>query len=260
MSTSAPAAVRVLERIARGGAWIGGLGLLLVSWLIVVDLAARKLFGVSLGGADELAGYVLAIASAWAFPITLLRRSHIRVDVVYTHLSPRSRVWLDLFALACLGLFVGVLTYHAWFVLADSIAFQSVSNTPLQIPQWIPQSLWFAGYAFFLLTVVVLAACALAQFTRGRWQAVNGLIGIPSMEEEIQDETAPGVGADAAVVAERAGRRADNAAQFHSHTPDQPRGAPSVGGAAAHGALEVSDADASVDPSAHARRDPRPQR
>ncbi|OZI58747.1 TRAP transporter small permease subunit [Bordetella genomosp. 1] len=190
MTTETHGSLRLLERVARIGAWIGGLGLLLVSWLIVIDLAARKLAGVSLGGADELAGYTLAVASAWAFPITLLRRSHIRVDVVYTHLSPRTRVVLDVFALVCLGVFVGTLTWHAWFVLVDSIHFQSVSNTPLQVPQWIPQSLWFAGYAFFLLTIVVLGACALARVMKGRWQAVNALIGIHSVEEGIEEETA----------------------------------------------------------------------
>lgn len=190
MTTEMHGSLRLLERVARIGAWIGGLGLLLVSWLIVIDLAARKLAGVSLGGADELAGYTLAVASAWAFPITLLRRSHIRVDVVYTHLSPRTRVVLDVFALVCLGVFVGTLTWHAWFVLVDSIHFQSVSNTPLQVPQWIPQSLWFAGYAFFLLTIVVLGACALARVMKGRWQAVSALIGIHSVEEGIEEETA----------------------------------------------------------------------
>lgn len=190
MTTETHGSLRLLDRVARIGAWIGGLGLLLVSWLIVADLAARKLAGVSLGGADELAGYTLAVASAWAFPITLLHRSHIRVDVVYTHLPAKTRVVLDLFALACLGVFVGTLTWHAWFVLADSIAFQSVSNTPLQVPQWIPQSLWFAGYAFFLLTIVVLGACALGRVMRGRWQAVNALIGIHSVEEGIEEETA----------------------------------------------------------------------
>ncbi|CAB3881184.1 hypothetical protein LMG26689_03495 [Achromobacter animicus] len=190
MTTETHGSLRLLDRVARIGAWIGGLGLLLVSWLIVADLIARKVAGVSLGGADELAGYTLAVASAWAFPITLLRRSHIRVDVVYTHLPAKTRVVLDLFALACLGVFVGTLTWHAWFVLADSIAFQSVSNTPLQVPQWIPQSLWFAGYAFFLLTIVVLGACALGRVMRGRWQAVNALIGIHSVEEGIEEETA----------------------------------------------------------------------
>ncbi|MFC3337519.1 TRAP transporter small permease subunit [Paracandidimonas soli] len=173
------------------GIWIGGICLLVSSTLIVVDLILRKFFGWSLGGADEISGYVLAIVSAWAFPITLLRRSHIRVDVVYTHMPRRIRIVLDLFAMTCMGVFIGVLTYHAWQVLMDSIAFNAISNTPLQVPQWIPQSLWFAGYLFFLVTIVVLLACSLWLLARRRPREVGGLIGIHSVEEEIHEEVHP---------------------------------------------------------------------
>ncbi|RTZ41477.1 TRAP transporter small permease [Candidimonas sp. SYP-B2681] len=180
--------ISILGRVASFGTWMGGIFLLLASMLIVIDLAMRKFLGWSMGGADEIAGYVLAIISAWAFPITLLRRSHIRVDVLYTHMSRGVRVALDLFALLCLGVFIALLTYHAWQVLTDSISFKSVSNTPLQVPQWIPQSMWFAGYVFFLITIVVLLACALYLVIMRRSRDVGGLIGINSVEEEIKEE------------------------------------------------------------------------
>ncbi|AHG64081.1 TRAP transporter small permease subunit [Advenella mimigardefordensis] len=179
---------RMLDAVARCGAWIGGACLLVSSMLIVIDLVMRKWIGWSMGGADEIAGYVLAIVSAWAFPITLLRRSHIRVDVVYTHLPRQVRIGLDLFALFCLGVFVAVLTYHAWQVLADSISFNAVSNTPLQVPQWIPQSLWFAGYVFFLITILALMFCAVYLIVKRRPREVSALIGIHSVEEEINEE------------------------------------------------------------------------
>jgi len=179
---------RMLDKVAGAGAWIGGACLLVSSMLIVIDLLMRKWIGWSIGGSDEIAGYVLAIVSAWAFPITLLRRSHIRVDVIYSHLSRRARIGLDLFALLCMGVFVAVLTYHAWQVLADSISFNAVSNTPLQVPQWIPQSLWFAGYVFFLVTIVVLIACAIYLIIKQRPREVSALIGINSVEEEINEE------------------------------------------------------------------------
>ncbi len=182
------APVRALNKFAGCGVWIGGACLLVASGLIVVDLLMRKFTGWTMGGSDEIAGYVLAIVSAWAFPITLLRRSHIRVDVLYTHMPQCVRIALDLFALACLGVFIGVLTYHAWQVLSDSIAFNAVSNTPLQVPQWIPQSLWFAGYLFFLVTIVVLFSCALYLLARRRLRQIGGLIGINSVEEEISEE------------------------------------------------------------------------
>jgi TRAP-type C4-dicarboxylate transport system permease small subunit len=180
--------IRLLGAVASFGSWMGGICLLLTSLLIVIDLTMRKFLGWSMGGADEIAGYVLAAGSAWAFPITLLRRSHIRVDVLYTHMSRSVRVVLDLFALLCLGVFIAVLTYHAWQVLTDSISFKAVSNTQLQIPQWIPQSMWFAGYVFFLVTIVVLLGCALYLVIMRRSRQVGELIGINSVEEEINEE------------------------------------------------------------------------
>ncbi len=182
---------RLIDKIAQGGVWIGGVCLLTSSTLIVIDLILRKLVGWSMGGADEIAGYVLAIVSAWAFPVALLRRSHIRVDVAYTHLPRRVRAGLDLFALLCLGLFVGVLTFHAWQVLADSISFNAISNTPLQVPQWIPQTLWFAGYLFFFITIVVLTGCSIYLIGKRRMSEASQLIGITSVEENIIEELVP---------------------------------------------------------------------
>lgn len=183
--------LRVLNRIAGFGTWVGGFGLLLSSLFIAVDLVCRKFFGWSIGGADEIAGYVLAGVSAWAFPIALLRRSHIRVDVLYVHAPRAARTALDLFALACLGTFIGLLTYQAWLVLDDSISFQAISNTPLQVPLWIPQSIWFAGYVFFIATIICLFTVSLALLIRKRTGEIGTLIGIHSVEEEIREEVGP---------------------------------------------------------------------
>ena len=188
MESQTLAPKRLLDKCAGIGVWIGGISLLLSSTLIVADLIMRKLMGWSMGGADEIAGYVLAIVSAWAFPIALLRRSHIRVDVIYSHLPRNARIALDLFALLCLGVFVGILTFHSWQVLADSISFHAVSNTPLQVPQWIPQSLWFAGYVFFFITIVVLMGCSVYLLCKRRHLEANQLIGITSVEEDINQE------------------------------------------------------------------------
>lgn len=188
MNSIKPTSIRFLERAATLGSWLGGAGLLISATFIVVDLTLRKTLGVSLGGADEIAGYVLAIATAWAFPITLLRRAHIRVDVCYSYLPGKAKVILDLFALVCLGVFIGTLTFHVWNVLLDSLHYQSVSNTPLQIRQWIPQSLWVAGYLFFSFVIVALFATSMRMVAKGHWRDAARLIGINSVEEEIVEE------------------------------------------------------------------------
>ena len=185
-------ATLLVHHIARLSAWVGGIALMGTALMIGTDLILRKTLGLSLGGADEIAGYVLAIVSTWAFPIALLKRSHIRVDILYSRLSLQARGMLDLLALGAMALFVGTLLYHAWGVLWASIQYRSISTTPLQIPLWVPQSIWFAGYAFFALTLVVLACTSLAGLRQRRWAAINTLIGINSVEEDIQQETHSG--------------------------------------------------------------------
>ena len=74
--------LRLIDRIARASAWVGGIALMGSALMISIDLLLRRLFGFSMGGADEIAGYVLAVVSAWAFPIALLKRSHLRVDIL----------------------------------------------------------------------------------------------------------------------------------------------------------------------------------
>ena len=54
------------EGISRVGAIVGGAMLLVASILICIDITLRYAFAITLGGADELSGYALAISSAWA--------------------------------------------------------------------------------------------------------------------------------------------------------------------------------------------------
>ncbi|MNG07409.1 hypothetical protein D3C84_907070 [compost metagenome] len=59
----------------------------------------------------------------------------------------------------------------------------------------MPQSAWFAGYLFFALTIVVLGCASVIQLRQQRWASIGALIGINSVEEDIQEEThrpAPG--------------------------------------------------------------------
>ncbi|MFP3515617.1 TRAP transporter small permease [Pseudomonas sp. SIMBA_077] len=189
MKPAESSAIRFVNRVARLSAWLGGIALVGSALMISIDLILRKTLGISMGGADEIAGYVLAIVSAWAFPIALLKRSHIRVDILYTRLSLKSRIALDLLALACMAVFVLTLLFHTGGVLWNSIEYRSVSTSPLQVPQWLPQSLWFAGYVFFAVTLVVLACTSLSRLRQRRWASISALIGINSVEEDIQEET-----------------------------------------------------------------------
>jgi TRAP-type C4-dicarboxylate transport system permease small subunit len=168
--------------------WAGGALLLAAALTVSVDVIARKLFTVSLGGADELSGYAFAIGSAWAFPFALLRRANVRVDALYQHLPARLCALLDILALAALGVFAVFLARYAWDVMATSWSLASRSNSALKVPLWIPQALWVAGLLLFLATLALMLARALRALAGGDWAWIHARLGARSAVEEAADE------------------------------------------------------------------------
>ena len=177
------------EQISRVGAIAGGAMLLVASILICIDITLRYAFAITLGGADELSGYALAISSAWGFSAALLSRSHIRIDTVYVRLkSVTARALLDLISLATLLFFFGMVTFYAWGVLKQSWVSDSHSLSAIEAPLIIPQGLWFAGLVFFVLVCVLLLARGLLAFAQGRYGELFALIGSKSAVDEAQEE------------------------------------------------------------------------
>lgn len=179
----------VAAGIARAGAIAGGAMLLAAAVTICIDIILRYAFSLSVGGADELAGYALAIASAWGFSAALLSRSHIRIDTVYVRVpSRRVRATLDLLSLAALALFIALVAWHAWGVLQQSYVSGSRSLSALETPLVIPQGLWFAGLAFFVAVAALLLARALLAYLRGDFASLFEAIGSKSAVAEAAEE------------------------------------------------------------------------
>lgn len=183
-------ALRAADWLSLRAVWAGGALLFLAAFTVSVDVVLRKLFTVSLGGADELSGYAFAIGTAWAFAFALLRRANVRVDALYQHLPLKFCALLDILALLALGWFVAYLAYFGWQVLETSWSLSARSNSALKMPLWIPQALWFAGLAAFVTTLALLLARSLAALLAGDWQAIHDLVGARSVREDAEDEAA----------------------------------------------------------------------
>jgi TRAP-type C4-dicarboxylate transport system permease small subunit len=179
------------EGISRVGAIVGGAMLLVASILICIDITLRYTISVTLGGADELSGYALAISSAWGFSSALLSRSHIRIDTVYVRIkSIRFRAMLDLISLATLMGFFGMVTWYAWGVVKQSWDSDSHSLSAIEAPLVIPQGLWFAGLLFFVVLSLLLLVRGLLAFIAGDYNGLFALIGSKSALAEAEEEIA----------------------------------------------------------------------
>lgn len=177
------------HRVARAGTWFGCALLIAASFLIGIDVVIRKLFNLSIGGADELSGYALAISSAWAFAYALLERAHVRIDSLYVALPRRARTVLDVFGLAVFVAFMALVAWRGFGVFSESVKLDAHSMSPIATPLIYPQALWVAGLIVFVLIGSLLLARVLVAFATGDAAAVHRLAGSRSVTEEIEQET-----------------------------------------------------------------------
>ena len=178
----------IAERISRVGAIAGGALLLVAAIVICIDITLRYTLAWTVGGADELSGYALAIASAWGLSAAVLTRSHIRIDTVYVRVRARVRAVLDLASLAAFIFFFSLVTWHAWGVLKQSWVSDSHSLSEMQMPLILPQGLWVLGLAFFVLVAALLFVRGLNAFVGGDLDKLFALIGSKSAVAEAQEE------------------------------------------------------------------------
>ena len=180
--------LRFVSRVSYLGALFGGTLILAAALLIGFDVTIRQIFVKTIGGADELAGYALAVGSAWTFGYTLLRRAHVRIDSLYIYLPPRLRAVLDIFGLALFVFFMGLVTWHALGTARQSIESDSHSISPLGTPLAIPQTLWVVGLFLFMVVALLLLARSVMAFVSGNLPVLARLIGSRSVSEEVELE------------------------------------------------------------------------
>lgn len=178
-----------LEKVNSVFALLSGILLLLAIGLIGVEVVLRKAFSISVGGADELSGYALAICISWSLGYTLMHKAHIRIDVLYCKLSNKLKASLDILSLVSLITFMVPLSYFAFHVLNVSITRSSTANTPLQTPMWLPQGLWLFGLLMFLITTIIVLFSTIYYLAKGNYSSAQNISGVSSLEEEIEQET-----------------------------------------------------------------------
>ena len=168
---------------------IGGYVLLGLSFLIVFEVIARKLFDFSLQGVDEIGGYVVAITGTFGFAYALIERTHTRIDIVLDHVTSQLRNLLNVLAYGLVAAASVFMLRYAYEALNESILFGSLSPTPLQTIMWIPQSLWVAGLVWFSITALaILVHLLLLQFRDS--ELAFRLYGPPTIQQEVDREMA----------------------------------------------------------------------
>ncbi|MDW3221832.1 MAG: TRAP transporter small permease [Paracoccaceae bacterium] len=185
VQTERPRVLRAVERISTMLALGAGITIALLAVLITIDIVGRDVFGVSVQGTDEIGGYVLAFVGSLGMALTLMRRGHPRIDLFFRFFPNAVRDTLNVLAQITIAGFAVFMAWQAWGELEKTLRFGAITNTPLQTPLWVPQSIWLAGMIFFALTCCLTSAHAIWLYFTDR-RAVSLFYGSPSVAEEVE--------------------------------------------------------------------------
>lgn len=159
-----------------------------LSILVGAETILRKVFNVSIQGADELGGYTLAIGSSLAFSVALVGRSHMRIDILHFRMPVKVQGVLNWLAIVLVGLFGLLLAWTTSGIIRDTIEYHSTAPTPWATPLVYPQSAWYAGLMIFAALAVVLAARATKLLVSGRFAELNHDYQPKAAKEELEKE------------------------------------------------------------------------
>ncbi|HVZ51911.1 MAG TPA: TRAP transporter small permease [Pseudolabrys sp.] len=177
-----------LRGISTAGVIAGGVMLLAVSALVIVEITLRKFFETSIQGVDEISSYAMAVAFAWAMPFAILDRAHIRIDVIHAILPERMRAWFDLGSAIVFCLYMTILSYFAltlaWASYSDGTRSEGLLATPLVIPQ----SVWAVGLALSVPVLLYLIVAASRAVFAGDYDTARRLIGTESFTQDEVDQ------------------------------------------------------------------------
>lgn len=175
--------------VADSASRIAGLSIVVMALLIAVDVITRKIFSVTLlsGGVGELSGYCLAIVSFWGASTALLRRAHIRIDVLDLILPRKVATSLDFLALGAFTVASAVITYFGFDLVLRSYRLGSRSMTPLAVELAYPQTLWLLGLVMFTLVCGWLLIYCASLLWQGKGDQVQRHIGPKSTNETLEE-------------------------------------------------------------------------
>ncbi len=174
LNAAAPAPLRILldgiDRLGRLDGWFGGFCLLMLTLLMLCEVATRflsnflPLFPPSISIAWEYSSYLMAASFTFGAAMTLRVGGHIRVVLLLKNAPAPMQRALEILAAAAGFAFMAFLTY-AMAKFAFAAYTRGQVSTSSDTPLWFPQAV--VTFGMLLLTLQFLA------------RAIQAALGLP---------------------------------------------------------------------------------
>lgn len=121
--------------------------------LVLVQMASR-LFRVTVPGVQDFAAYGVAATAFLALASTLRAGSHVRVNLLLTHLGPRGGRILETWCCALGAVLASYMAYWSIDLVWDSYEFGEVASSLMPTPLWIPRISMAIGTVMLLIAFI----------------------------------------------------------------------------------------------------------
>ena len=124
--------MKVLLAVSRAIDWLNTQFAVIANWMVLIaclisagNAGSRYLFSESSNAWLEIQWYMFAAMVLLGAPYTLKMNEHVRVDLVYSMVSERTRIWIDIICgvLFLLPICV-ILVYFTWPWFVEFLAHQ----------------------------------------------------------------------------------------------------------------------------------------
>ena len=148
------AAARFCDGVDHANEWMGslwGYSILLVTLAVLYEVVARTLFGLPTIWSNETVIYVSAVAYLLGGAYAHLYHRHVRIDLVYDRLGPKTRARLDVVTFVFFLLYVGTLVWVGGQMAWDSFNQGETTGTPWNPLIWpVKMAIPLAGFLLLL--------------------------------------------------------------------------------------------------------------
>ena len=146
---------KIIERIALLVLLVGGIGMLLSMFLGVADVIGTQALKSPVPGAYEITASTMTLIVFGALTYAQIRRAHIRVELLYTHVGPRTQAALDVLADLAGLLFFGLLFWQALNEAQYSYQINERTVGLIRFPLYPARIVLAAGTALMILRLTL---------------------------------------------------------------------------------------------------------
>lgn len=158
---------RILERLALVVLLVGGAGMLMSVFLGTADVVGTQGLGQPVAGARELTESTMVLIVFGALAYAQIRRGHIRVELIYAHMSPRIQAAMDVVADIAALVFFGLMLWQAIGEATYSFEIGEVTDGLIEFPLTPARFILVAGTSLMMLRLVLDLFIDIARISTG---------------------------------------------------------------------------------------------